>query len=472
VSRTPRYLRSASLLVAAAVALSVSAAGRPAPSRVQTAAVPVQLRAPASRQAPATGRVVPLIWCGNGETADNRLPQADPTKPETIRVLYAVPAGMQDRFGDLAGAIDSDIGAIDAWWQTQDPTRAPRWDLYPFAGCAGGIPGLDLGMIRLAHEAAYYAHSGGYQEVVDEVAPHLAATEKAIVFLDGWVEDSRVCGVSKVSPHNGGRYGITVIALRSDCGSDLGSGAFTARVTAHELIHNLGAVMTQGPPHECRDPGLSGHVCDSQADIMFPYAVAGMTLTNAVLDVGHDDYYAHSGSWWDVQDSAWLVHLPRRTLVVVVIGPGTVSSTPAAIRCPDTCSTVLDDGFQLRLDATPGAEAEFYGWKGGCSGLGSCALTVTGDVSVQATFGEKRVQLSVTVGGRGRVTSRPAGIRCPGRCTARFSPGTSVALLERAAKGWKLAGWSNGCGRKTTCSVRLTSDSRETATFVRDKKKG
>jgi hypothetical protein len=32
-------------------------------------------------------------------------------------------------------------------------------------------------------------------------------------------------------------------------------------------------------------------------------------LSTKVLDFGHDDYYAHSGPWWDVQDSPFLEHL-------------------------------------------------------------------------------------------------------------------------------------------------------------------
>ena len=28
-----------------------------------------------------------------------------------------------------------------------------------------------------------------------------------------------------------------------------------------------------------------------------------MTLQQQVLDVNHDDYYAHSGTWDDIQDS-------------------------------------------------------------------------------------------------------------------------------------------------------------------------
>src|SRR5262249_56106416 len=60
-----------------------------------------------------------------------------------------------------------------------------------------------------------------------------------------------------------------------------------------------------------RGDGCAGdpvHPCDSTLDVLAPRPAA-TTLAAAVLDVGHDDYYAHAGSWWDVQDSAWLRHL-------------------------------------------------------------------------------------------------------------------------------------------------------------------
>ena len=248
----------------------------------------------------------PGAWCGNGETPDNRLPQSGSSGASTIRVLFAYPADSPDRFGSLAGAIVTDVAAIDGWWRGQDPARDPRWDLYAFPGCTGGLGGLDLGVLRLAHDRSYYASASGFERVLSEVAPHLGASEKALVFLDGFVIDQRVCGVSEQAARNGGEYGLSVVSLQSGCLTDLGAGARTARVAAHELTHNLGAVPRDAA-NRCGDSSLGGHVCDSANDLMFPYAADEMTLASAILDVGRDDYYGHAERWWDVQDSAWLV---------------------------------------------------------------------------------------------------------------------------------------------------------------------
>jgi hypothetical protein len=200
---------------------------------------------------------------------------------------------------------------------------------------------------------------------------------------------------------------------------------------------------------------------------MYPFVSAGMTLTNAILDIDHDDYYAHSGQWWDVQGSAWLVHLPRRTATVSVVGPGVVSSTPEAIACPGTCSATLDNDQELQLRAAPSAGAELIGWQGACIGTGACRLAMNGDVSVRATFAPRRPRLKVVVAGRGRVASSPSGVDCPGRCVAAYAPRATVRLRAEPRTGWTLDRWSGPCLHKLTCTLVMTRDRSETATFAR-----
>lgn len=408
----------------------------------------------------------PVTWCGSGETPDNRLPQRDAVPSSTIRVLYAFPVDVPSRFGELAGAIVSDVAALDGWWRLQDPGRELRWDLYAFPGCGPGIDALDLGVLPLAREGTHYAGPTGYERLVSEVAPHLGQPEKALVYLDGAVIAPGVCGVSKMAARNGARYGVSVIALRSACRVDLGAGIATARIAAHELVHNLGAVSSKAP-NACGDPTLGGHACDGPDDLMFPYASSDMRLADAVLDRGRDDYYGHEGEWWDVQDSAWLVHLPRRTLTVAITGPGSVASAPAVIACPGSCAATLDGDASLQLTALAHPGAEFHGWKGACKGEGTCRVAMTADVRVTAVFGALRAALSVRVRGGGRVTSTPSGLGCPGRCAVKFPRGTVVTLRARPLPGWVFRQWSSVCAARATCVQRMTGDRQVTATFVR-----
>ena len=84
-----------------------------------------------------------------------------------------------------------------------------------------------------------------------------------------------------------------------------GGGARTFRpiVAVHELVHTFDAVSGTAP-HHCND----GHVCDVANDLMNA-SLSGEELETHVLDGGRDDYYGHSGTWTDVQDSLFLERL-------------------------------------------------------------------------------------------------------------------------------------------------------------------
>ncbi len=76
-----------------------------------------------------------------------------------------------------------------------------------------------------------------------------------------------------------------------------------------------------------------------------------------------------------------------KTLTVAVAGTagGTVSGT-GGISCPGSCSKTYTSGTAVSLAATPAAGSTFTGWSGACSGTGTCALTMSSDQQVTATF--------------------------------------------------------------------------------------
>ncbi len=71
----------------------------------------------------------------------------------------------------------------------------------------------------------------------------------------------------------------------------------------------------------------------------------------------------------------------------------------------------------------------FTGWSGGgCSGTGTCQVTLNSDTTVTATFTDPNApQPTLTVSksgtGTGTVTSSPAGINCGSTCSAQFASG-------------------------------------------------
>jgi hypothetical protein len=70
-------------------------------------------------------------------------------------------------------------------------------------------------------------------------------------------------------------------------------------------------------------------------------------------------------------------------------GTGTVSSAPAGISCGSICSADYDSGTVITLSAAPAAGSLFAGWDGGgCTGTGSCTVTLTAATTITATFQE------------------------------------------------------------------------------------
>jgi hypothetical protein len=68
-------------------------------------------------------------------------------------------------------------------------------------------------------------------------------------------------------------------------------------------------------------------------------------------------------------------------------GAGTVTSSPSGINCGPTCSASFDTGTKITLSAAASSGSTFAGWSGGgCSGIDPCALTLSADTTVTASF--------------------------------------------------------------------------------------
>jgi hypothetical protein len=74
-------------------------------------------------------------------------------------------------------------------------------------------------------------------------------------------------------------------------------------------------------------------------------------------------------------------------LTISKVGSGTVTSTSGAINCGATCSATLSSGTSVTLNASPTSGYTFSGWSGsGCSGTGTCVVTMSAARTVVATF--------------------------------------------------------------------------------------
>ena len=80
-----------------------------------------------------------------------------------------------------------------------------------------------------------------------------------------------------------------------------------------------------------------------------------------------------------------------------------------------------------------------------------------------------RPRLSVSLvpfGGGGTVTSMPAGISCPGVCSAAFDRDASVTLTANPAPSSQVA-WSGACSGSEACTVKMDAAKTVSATFAR-----
>jgi hypothetical protein len=249
---------------------------------------------------PSAHASTPTPWCGTDVVSADRIPDA--TFGFAVHVIYVHPPGSPDRFADWAPQIAGDVTAIDAWWRTQDPTRAPRFDLFAFP-CATVFGALDISRVALPNAIGSPQGPDAFDKLLELLAPSFNASEKVyLVYYDGPTGQSgleRVCGQGATPDRS--LPGLAVVYLDS-CGAEA-TDVLRPVVAVHELVHVLGAVGT-GAPHLCQE----GHVCDVANDLLAP-RLLGIELERLVLDGGRDDYYAHSGTWLDEQDSFFLERL-------------------------------------------------------------------------------------------------------------------------------------------------------------------
>ena len=165
---------------------------------------------------------------------------------------------------------------------------------------------------------------------------------------------------------------------------------------------------------------------------------------------------------------------PEREVVAELFGTGqgTVTSVPAGLRCPPTCSALFpgQSALELRAKARPGSR--FTGWSEDCSGR-ACSFTIDADKAVGATFVDvqaPRVRALPSRGSRGgrarlryRVNENTGVARVTirvGRRSVR-TPYRRLAATRTYSARWLLAR-SASPGRHRFC-VRASDRSRHTS---------
>ncbi len=182
---------------------------------------------------------------------------------------------------------------------------------------------------------------------------------------------------------------------------------------------------------------------------------------------------------------------PTETLTIDMTGSGTgaVSGSAACAKpdsATDSCQATFPYGTVVTLSGSPTSGSTFLGWLSNPPSalcvLGTCTITMDGDVSVNAYFESAQTVTAQLVGsGQGYVTDGPPGISLnvglldcvkppagPQTCTKNYTFGTEVTLRAVPVDGSTFAGWSGPCTGVGSCSVLMDSPQSVTATFTYD----
>jgi hypothetical protein len=153
--------------------------------------------------------------------------------------------------------------------------------------------------------------------------------------------------------------------------------------------------------------------------------------------------------------------LGRHTLTITKggTGAGSVTSVPAGINCGATCAFDYTNGTAVTLTAVPSSGSSFTGWSGaGCSGTGTCTVTMRTAQSVRAMFNGGEAAPGVVTGAASPVTGSRAVLH------GTVNPGNAATTYYFQYGGSKyygtqvpVAGASVGSGASNAAVSQLVS---------------
>lgn len=193
----------------------------------------------------------------------------------------------------------------------------------------------------------------------------------------------------------GRRFYRQLYRLRTDIS---GGGALSVSITQTGSVLSGSLSATNTDCGDISNVSLTGSVSGSTASFSGSYlcqmyssnnelrftngALSGNTINGAYAIYTNGSFYS-SGSFTLTRPNT----IYSLTVTKSGTGTGTVTSSPSGIDCGSTCSSSYSSGTQVTLSASPASGSTFGGWSGGgCSGDGSCIVTISAATTVTATF--------------------------------------------------------------------------------------
>ncbi len=240
---------------------------------------------------------------------------------------------------------------------------------------------------------------------------------------------------------------LTVTKSGTGAGTVTGTGITCGADCSETLAHNTVVVLTAAPTAGSSFIGWSGGACSGTGTCSVTMSAA--QTVNAQFDI-----------------------IPAATFLLTATKSGTGSGTvtTTGINCGATCTALFSASTVVALSATPAAGSSFVGWSGGgCSGTGTCSVTMSAAQTVNAQFDLIPVPtflLTVSKSGTGSGTITGIGIACGADCTEPIAQNTVIVLTASPAAGSTFVGWSGGgCVGVLPCSVTVVAVATVTAQF-------
>jgi hypothetical protein len=280
----------------------------------------------------------------------------DGTSGPRVHALYGVPADRKDRYDAVVGSIRHWAAEMNAVFQTSASrtggTRHIRF-------VTDSQCNLVVDHVKLSARS-----DDTFQNTLNELA--LQGYNKSDRKYVLWMDATQLCGIGtyyaddRAIPDNfnNGRTGTPASVSRIDAGC-WGLGSRGQSVEAHELMHNLGAVLPTAP-----SATVNGH-CDDDSDRMC-YEDGSPLLSlrsvcgadnEALFDCSNDDYFStapapgnYLATHWNTANSAFLAG--ASSVSFVSIADLTVSegrSGQATISVPVTLSAPSAQPLSVRF---------------------------------------------------------------------------------------------------------------------------
>jgi uncharacterized delta-60 repeat protein len=216
-----------------------------------------------------------------------------------------------------------------------------------------------------------------------------------------------------------------------------------------------------------RDTGFSTSITGAVKSILITQATSG----NARILVG--------GTITDVDGAPrfglarYLISGLQSLLTIEKVGSGSVTADTGTLTWNGSSGAALYDAATVvTLTASAPSGSTFNGWSGaGCSGTGSCTVSMSAATHVVAIFIATNHTITATTSGSGggSVHSDPGGISCTGSgsgCSASFPAGSTLDLLATPDNTSLFTGWSGACSGTGACQLIVSGPASVTADFT------